>query len=68
MNRPRSHMYVNDWGETVALPSATVWEDTKTTRITYRGESGETFRAIVRQKPNPIGFHAKLPGDTRKLR
>jgi hypothetical protein len=59
-------MYVNEWGETVALPNATVWEDTKTTRVTYRGQEAETFRVIVRQKPNPIGFHAKLPGDKRQ--
>jgi hypothetical protein len=62
----RGHMYVNDWGETVALPSATVWEDTKTTRIIWRNDSGEVFRAIARQKPNPIGFHANLPGDKRQ--
>lgn len=58
-------MYVNDWGETVALPNATVWEDTKTTRVTYRGD-GKKFSVIVRQKPNPIGFHASLPGDKRQ--
>ena len=64
--KPTGHMYVNDWGETVALPSATVWEDTKTTRIIWRNNDGKVFRAIVRQKPNPIGFHAKLPGDKRR--
>ncbi len=63
--KPRGHMYVNDWGETVAMPSATVWEDTKTTHVTYRGEDNARFRVIVRQKPNPIGFHASLPGDRR---
>lgn len=63
--KPTGHMYVNEWGETVALPSATVWEDTKTTLVTYRGD-GQKFSVIVRQKPNPIGFHAKLPGDKRQ--
>ena len=63
--KPRGHMYVNDWGETVAMPIATVWEDTKTTHVTYRGEDNARFRVIVRQKPNPIGFHASLPGDYR---
>jgi hypothetical protein len=64
--KPTGHMYVDDWGETVALPSATVWEDTKSTRVTYRGNGAETFRVIVRQKPNPIGFHVILPGDKRR--
>lgn len=33
-------------------------------RVTYpHPEGGKPFRVIVRQKPNPIGFHARLPGD-----
>lgn len=66
MAEHRSHMYVNEYGETVALPNATVWEDTKTTRVTYHGDDGKQFRTIVRQKPNPIGFTARLPGDYRQ--
>ena len=61
----RSHMYVNDLDETQPLPNATVWEDTKTTHVTYRGDNASKFRVIVRQKPNPIGFRATLPGDKR---
>jgi len=59
-------MYVNEWGEMVALPNATVWEDTRTTRVTYPGDNDTKFRVLVRQKPNPIGFHASLPGDKRQ--
>lgn len=66
MINPRAHMYVNDLDETQPLPNATVWEDTKTSRVTYRGEDGSKFRVVVRQKPNPIGFTAKLPGDRRR--
>lgn len=40
-------------------------EPEKTARVTYRGEAGEKFRVVVRQKPNPIGFRARLPGDKR---
>ena len=40
-------------------------EPERTARVTYRGEDGKRFRVIVRQKPNPVGFHAKLPGDKR---
>jgi hypothetical protein len=58
--------FVNHWHEHQALPSATVWEDTKTTRVIWRGDNGKVFRAIVRQKPNPIGFHARLPGDKKR--
>lgn len=64
--KPTGHMYVNDWGENHPLPSATVWEDTKTTRVTYHGDNAEKFRVVVRQKPNQIGFRASLPGDKRK--
>lgn len=58
--------YINRWSEHQSLPNATVWEDTKSTRVTYRGTENEKFRVIIRQKPNAIGFHAKLPGDRRK--
>ena len=59
-------MYVNHWDEHHPLPSATVWHDPPETRVIWRNADGKAFRAIVRQKPNPIGFHAKLPGDRRK--
>jgi hypothetical protein len=59
-------MYVNDWGENNPLPNATVTEEDRSARVTWRGEDQTKFRVIVRQKPNPIGFHAKLPGDRRK--
>ncbi len=56
-------LFVNDWDEQRPLPTATVWEDTKTTRVTYRGDDGSKFRVVVRQVPNPVGFRAQLPGD-----
>lgn len=40
-------------------------EPEKTAKVTYRGDDGSKFRVIVRQKPNPIGFRATLPGDRR---
>ena len=63
--KPRGHMYVNDWGENHPLPNATVSYEPREARVTYRGEDNTKFRVIVRQKPNPIGFHASLPGDRR---
>jgi len=59
-------MYVNDHGEHVALPTTWAIEDGRQAKVTYHDQSGSKFSVIVRQKPNPIGFHAKLPGDKRK--
>lgn len=55
----------SDW---ITQPRATVTvhTDTPEARVTYRGDNGAKFRTIFRQKPNPIGFHARLPGDAPK--
>lgn len=58
--------HYNDGWQQNPLPNATVWEETKTTRVTYHGDDQRKFSVIVRQKPNPIGFHAKLQGDRRR--
>lgn len=50
----------------VPRASATVHTDTPEVQVTYRGSGGQKFRTIFRQKPNPIGFHARLPGDAPK--
>ncbi len=55
--------YVDEWGNHVSRATVTVTEETKSARVTYRGEDGKRFRVDVVQKPNPIGFGAKLPGD-----
>ena len=44
-----------------ARASVTVVEDQRRARVTYRNEEGQTFRVLVVQKPNPIGFRAQLP-------
>jgi hypothetical protein len=41
-------------------------ETTREARVTYRGEDGKRFRVIVRQRPNPVGFRAVLPGDANR--
>ena len=66
--KPTGHMYVNDWGENHPLPNATVSYEPREARVTYRGDNASKFRVIVRQKPNPIGFRAKLPGDSRHVK
>lgn len=60
--------YEDDFGNQRRLPSATVWEETKTSRVIYRNEAGNVFRVLVREKPNPIGFTARQPGATIKRR
>ena len=59
-------MYVNDYGEHVAMPNVGVIETDRQAKVTYHAEDGTKFSVIVRQKPNPIGFRANLPGDRRK--
>lgn len=46
--------------------TVTVHTDTASAKVTYRGENGEKFSVRIHQKPNPIGFHARLPGDRTK--
>ena len=48
--------------------TVTVLTDTPTAKVTYRSDDGGRFRVIVRQKPNPIGFAARLPGDAPQQR
>lgn len=46
--------------------SIVVHEDTRSAKVTYQNEDGKRFRVMVHQKPNPIGFHARLPGDRKR--
>lgn len=43
-----------------------VIEIVREVRVTYSNSDGRQFRVLVRQKPNAIGFHARLPGDGKK--
>lgn len=54
---------MSGWWEQPARTTATVIQDTASAKITYRGDDGSKFRVVVHQKPNPIGFAARLPGD-----
>lgn len=58
--------YVDDDWYQHSRATITVHEETKSAKVTYRNESGKTFRVTVHQKPNSIGFRAKLPGDKRR--
>jgi len=61
--RWRLTVYVDPWGDQLPRAYVTVHEQTRTAKVTYRGPDGRKFSVMVHQKPNPIGFHAKLPGD-----
>jgi len=60
-------VYVDDLG-LPQLPRATVTvhEETRSARVSYRDKDGSKFTVMVKQKPNAIGFHARLPGDKSK--
>ena len=49
----------------ISQPTITAITDTPSARIIYRNDAGATFRVNAVQKPNPIGFLARLPGTKR---
>ncbi len=55
--------YNDDYSDHAPRATVLVHTDTPEAKVTYRGENGSKFRVIYRQKPNPIGFSARLPGD-----
>ena len=64
----RASIYVTPWDDQVSRATVTVSDEPRAFRVTWRGENGARFRAYVYQKPNPIGFHARLPGDAAPKR
>ena len=58
--------YNDGWNNHAPRATVTVHEETRTAKVTYRGEDGARFRVMIHQKPNPIGFAARLPGDKRR--
>lgn len=58
--------YNDHWHDHAPRATVTVHTDTPSAKVTYRGDAGEKFSVIVRQKPNPIGFAARLPGDAKR--
>lgn len=58
--------YSDDYNDHAPRASVMVHTDTPSAKVTYRGDGGAKFSVIVRQKPNPIGFTARLPGDKRR--
>lgn len=58
-------VYVNDYEEQMSRATTTVHEEQRVVKVTYRGEGGKTFALRFVQRPNPIGFRAKLPGGRR---
>jgi hypothetical protein len=54
--------YVDDDWVHNQRATAYVHEDQRVVKVTYRNEDGKKFSLRFVQKPNPIGFMAKLPG------
>jgi tRNA (Thr-GGU) A37 N-methylase len=57
--------YYDEYTGSTCPDTMTVHEETREALVKYASPTG-TFTVRVRQKPNPIGFHARLPGDRRK--
>jgi len=55
--------YVDAAGATLPRATVLVHEAPRTVRVTYRGADGARFRVLIHQRPNPIGFAVRLPGD-----
>lgn len=55
--------YTDKFWDTDAKATIDVYDVRREAKVTYPGEEGRTFAVIVRVKPNPIGFRARLPGD-----
>lgn len=59
--------YNDDWNDHAPRASICVHEETRSAKVTYPNPNGgKPFRVMIHQKPNPIGFHAQLPGDKRR--
>lgn len=58
--------YSDGWADHVSRATIHAHSDQPTAKVTYRSGTGKKFRVIVRQRPNPIGFAARLPGDRTK--
>ena len=56
--------FVDGWGNQLSRATCTVHTDTPAVKVTYHN-GPHKFSVIVRQKPNPIGFHVRLPGDAK---
>lgn len=54
--------FVDEWGAYQPTASVTVMEVERTAKVTFRGDDGKSFRVLIRQLPNPIGFRASFPG------
>jgi hypothetical protein len=59
-------VYIDPWGDQQSRATVTVLEESRSAKVTFKSETGKRFAVMVHQRPNPIGFHARLPGDAPK--
>jgi hypothetical protein len=59
-------VYVDEWDVQNPRATVTVHEETRSAKVTYANSAGAKFRVMIHQKPNPIGFAVRLPGDKRR--
>jgi len=56
------------WDNPLPETSITVSEEVRSANVIYRNDKGDRFRVKFVQRPNPIGFRAKLPGALKTAR
>ena len=67
MMKPRD-VVTDDLGVPLPTASITVSEEDRASMVVYRNDKGDRFRLKFVQRPNPIGFRAKLPGTLKTAR
>lgn len=50
----------------MSADTITVHEEQRSAIVRYPKPKGGSFKVKFVQKPNPIGFHARLPGDRKQ--
>lgn len=61
-------VYVDGWHDQHSRATITIEDKRREAMVTYRNATGQSFRVMVVQRANPIGFHAVLPGDRKRTK
>lgn len=55
--------FIDEFGDDVPDKTVEVWVEHRFAIVKYPKPDGGCFRLKFVMKPNPIGFHCRLPGD-----
>lgn len=62
IGNPFMSIYVDDYGMHSQRATTDVIEERNCVKVTYTGTRGASFSLMFIKRPNPIGFHARMPG------